>query len=235
MSAKRRLLVVQHDAAERENLVDYLTNRHGFVVVAAKTLGETDVAISAAETPFDAVLLDIGLPDGDSGDHCASLRRHGDRTTVVILTGPDSEAEAVRSLDAAAHDYITQPIRLDELLARLRSQWRLREERDETAFTLGPFTFSPAAKLLYDPTGCRRIPLTGKEVEILRFLVHSNGRPVARQTLLREVWGYKDGASTHTVETHIHRLRRKLEPNPRRPTLLVNENGGYRLRLPAPS
>jgi DNA-binding response OmpR family regulator len=235
MSAKRRLLVVQNDAAERGNLIDYLANPHGFAVVAAKTLGEMDVAISAAETQFDAVLLDIDLPDGDSRDRCASLRRQGDRATIVFLTGPDSEPDAVRSLDAGANDYVARPIRLDELLARLRSQWRLREERDETVLALGPFTFSPAAKLLHDPAGARRIPLTGKEVEILRFLVHSNGRSVARQTLLREVWGYKDDASTHTVETHIHRLRRKMEVNPRRPELLVNENGGYRLRLAAPS
>src|SRR5215472_562899 len=235
MSAKRRLLVVQHNTVERGNLVDYLTNRHGFAVVAAKTLGEADVAISAAVEPFDAVLLDTGLPDGDSREYCARLRRHGDRTTIVMLTGPDSEADAVRSLDAGANDYIARPVRLDELHARLRSQWRLRDERDGADFALGPFTFSPTAKLLYDPAAARRIPLTGKEVEILRFLVQSNGRPIARQTLLREVWGYSDDASTHTVETHIHRLRRKMEQNPRRPMLLVNENGGYRLKLPAPS
>src|SRR5262249_30229856 len=138
MSAKRRLLVVQHDAAERGKLVDYLTNRHGSVVIAGKTLGEADVAIGAAETRFDAVVLDIALPDGDSLEYCAALRRQGDRATIIMLTGPDSEADAVRALDAGANDYIARPIRLDELHARLRGQWRLCEERDGTDLALGP-------------------------------------------------------------------------------------------------
>jgi DNA-binding response OmpR family regulator len=234
MSAQRRLLVAEHDAAVREALLDYFASRHEFTVVAAKTLGETDVAIRAADTRFDALIIAVGMPDGDGRDYCAALRRQRERA-IVVLTGPDGEADAVRGLDAGANDYLGTPIRLNELLARLRSHWRTRDEREETAFPVGPFVFRPAAKLLHDPINDRRIPLTGKEAEILKFLILSDGRPVARPILLREVWGYKEAASTHTVETHIHRLRRKLELNPRRPVLLVNASGGYRLNVTPPA
>jgi DNA-binding response OmpR family regulator len=193
------------------------------------------VAIRAADTRFDALILDVAMPDGDGHDYCAGLRQQRERATLIVLTGPNGEADAVRGLDAGASDYVGRPIRLNELLARLRSHWRMRDEREETTFPLGPFVFRPAAKLLHDPINDRRIPLTGKEAEILKFLILADGRPVARPVLLREVWGYREAASTHTVETHIHRLRRKMELNPRRPVLLVNENGGYRLNVTPPT
>ena len=233
MSAKRCLLVAEHDAADGEVLVDHLAGKHGFAVSIAGTLRAVDAIIKAKGTRFDALILDVAMPDGDGVDFCAKLRWQGDNTSVIMLTGPDTEADVVRGLDAGASDYIAKPFRLNELLARLRAQWRIGDDRQETAFSLGPYTFRPSTRQLHDPINNCRIPLTNKEAAILKLLILSDGRPVSRQMLLREVWGYHADATTHTVETHIHRLRRKMEPYPRRPTLLLSENGGYRLDLTA--
>jgi DNA-binding response OmpR family regulator len=175
----------------------------------------------------------MAMPDGDGADYCARLRSLARTTSVIMLTGPDVEADIVRGLDAGANDYIAKPFRFGELIARLRTQWRITDGRQEVAFTLGPYIFRPAAKLLFDPIRKTRIPVTTKEAAILRLLIQSDGRPVPREVLLRDVWGYSADAATHTLETHMHRLRRKLEPQSRRPGLLRGEQGGYRLDLTA--
>jgi DNA-binding response OmpR family regulator len=233
MSPQRILLVADHDPVVRQAMVDGLADAHGFIVIPVGTLSEVDAAIKAKGSRFDAVILDVAMPDRDGSDYCAKLRCQGHSTTVVLLTGHDSEAEVVRGLDAGPNDYIAKPLRMNELRARLRTQWRMSEDRPEAVFAIGPYTFRPAAKLLHDPIRNCRIPLTAKEAAILKFLVLSDGRPMGRQILLRDVWGYHSGATTHTVETHIHRLRRKMELHPKRPALLLSEHGGYRLNMTA--
>jgi DNA-binding response OmpR family regulator len=232
MSAKRSILIVEDDAAVQEILADHLAGVHGFTIFTAETLGEAEKILDDEGRRFDAVLLDVGMPDGDGRDFCAELRRRGHTMPVIMLTGWDGELDIVRGLDSGANDYIAKPFRLNELLARLRAQWRTFDNSDEAAFALGPFTFRPSKKHLHEPLNNRRIWLTGKEVAILRYLHGAAGRRVDRESLLREVWGYHATASTHTLETHIYRLRQKIEPDPRFPALLVFENGGYRLNLP---
>ena len=148
---------------------------------------------------------------------------------IIMLTGSDDEADVVRGLDAGANDYIAKPFRLAELLARLRAQLRIFENSEDAVFTIGPYTFRPSAKLLHEPMKNRRIRLTEKEAAILKFLYRAGTRPVARQVLLNEVWGYNAAVTTHTLETHIYRLRQKIEPDPSNARLLVTEGGGYRL------
>jgi DNA-binding response OmpR family regulator len=94
---------------------------------------------------------------------------------------------------------------------------------------IGPYHFRPGARTLTEPTSNQRVRLTEKEAGVLKHLYRAGATPVSRQTLLREVWGYSTGASTHTVETHIYRLRRKIEPDIANARILVNEDGGYRL------
>ena len=232
MGAKRSILIVEDDAAVQEILAEHLAGGHGFTIFTAETLDEARRIIDDEGRPFDAVILDVGMPDGDGRDFCANLRRQGHRMPVIMVTGRDGETDIVRGLDAGANDYIAKPFRLNELLARLRAQWRVFDDSDEAAFTLGPFTFRPSKKLLHDPVNNRRIRLTSKEVEILRYLHRSETRRVDREILLHEIWGYSATATTHTLETHIYRLRQKIETDPRFPALLVFENGGYRLNHP---
>ena len=135
----------------------------------------------------------------------------------------------MRGLDAGANDYIVKPFRLAELIARLRAQMRVFETSEDAVLVIGPYHFRPGSRSLTEPTTNRRVRLTEKEAAVLKHLYRAGSTPVPRQTLLREVWGYANGASTHTVETHIYRLRRKIEPDEGVARILVNEDGGYRL------
>jgi DNA-binding response OmpR family regulator len=231
MAAKRSILIVEDDASVQEVLADRLVGEHGFTIFTAETLDEAETVIADERRLFDAVILDVGMPDGDGRDFCAKLRRNGHKMPVIMLTGRDGERDVVRGLDSGANDYIAKPFRLNELVARLRAQWRAFDSSEEAVFSLGPFTFHPSKKLLHDPMNDRRIRLTTKEVAILRYLHRSEDRRVDREILLHELWGYSATATTHTLETHIYRLRQKIEPDPRFPALLIFENGGYRLNI----
>jgi DNA-binding response OmpR family regulator len=157
------------------------------------------------------------------------LRRAGVQVPIIMLTGADSDADTVLGLDSGADDYVTKPFRLSVLLARLRAHLRQSEHSDDAVFTIGPYTFRPSAKLLLDSTGRKKVRLTEKETAILKFLYRAGDHAIGRDTLLGEVWGYNAGVTTHTLETHVYRLRQKIERDPTRAEILVTEPGGYRL------
>ena len=232
MSGERPILIVDDDRALRETLTEQLTVDGAFAVTEAASLAEARSRLAEADARFDAIILDVSLPDGDGRDFCAKLRKSGVKVPVVMLTAADDEADVVRGLEAGANDYVAKPFRLAELLARLRVQLRVFENSEDAVFVIGPYTFRPAAKLLQEPARNRRIRLTEKEAAILKFLYRASPKPVPRQILLNEVWGYNASVTTHTLETHIDRLRQKIETDPARATFLVTEGGGYRLDLP---
>ena len=227
--AGRPILIVDDDTELRTTLAEQLALDGEFVPTQASCLAEGEAKLHAADARFDAIILDIGLPDGDGRDFCAKLRQEGVRVPIIMLTGADAEADVVRGLDSGANDYVAKPFRLAELLARLRAQLRIFENSEDAVFTIGPYVFRPSAKQLVEPGRNRRIRLTEKEAAILKFLYRSGSKPVARQVLLNEVWGYNANVTTHTLETHIYRLRQKIEPDPANARLLVTEGGGYRL------
>ena len=229
MTTVRPILMVDDDQALRAVLIEQLAFNGEFAASEAGTAGEAESRLLSDEERYDALLLDVSLPDGDGRDLCAKLRRRGVKVPIIMLTGADGEADVVRGLDAGANDYIAKPFRLPELLARLRAQLRTFENSEDAVFTIGPYTFRPAAKLLQDPARNRKIRLTDKESAILKFLYRAGSRRVARQVLLNEVWGYNAAVTTHTLETHIYRLRQKIESDPANPRLLITEGGGYRL------
>jgi len=229
MVGPRPLLIVDDDAALRATLAEQLAVDGEFAPAEADTADAAERLLTTAGARFDAVLLDIGLPDGDGRELCMKLRRQGLRMPIIMLTGADSEADVVRGLDAGANDYIAKPFRLNELLARLRAQLRVYDNSEDATFLIGPYAFRPSAKLLLETARNRKIRLTEKESAILKYLYRAAGRPVARQILLNEVWGYNSAVTTHTLETHIYRLRQKIEPDPANAQLLVTEGGGYRL------
>lgn len=229
MAAERPVLIVDDDPALRATLVEQLTVDGEFSAAEAGCIAEADILLAEPTTRYDAVLLDVGLPDGDGRDYCVQLRRRGHRMPVIMLTGSSAETDVVRGLDAGANDYIAKPFRLAELLARLRAQLRSFESSEDAVFAIGPYTFRPSAKMLQDQMRGRRIRLTEKEAAILKFLYRAGTHAVARQVLLNEVWGYNASVTTHTLETHIYRLRQKIEPDPTNARLLITEGGGYRL------
>ena len=227
MSIGRRILVIDDDDMLRRTLAEQLELHEEFAVAEA---GSAADALDQAKTQrFDGVLLDIGLPDMDGRSLCRLLRRSGMRAPIIMLTAADSDADTILGLDAGANDYVTKPFRLDVLLARLRAQLRQHETSEDAVFSIGPYTFRPSAKLLVDEGGKRKVRLTEKETAILKYLYRAGERSVGRETLLNEVWGYNAGVTTHTLETHVYRLRQKIERDPTKAEILVTEAGGYRL------
>lgn len=219
-----QILVVDDDEFLRQSLVTKLTDA-GFVV---STAGDAAGAVDAlATTTPDAVLLDVGLPDMDGRDLCRSLRQRGFTMPIIMLTAVDGEADTIRGLDSGASDYVGKPFRLGILLARLRAQLRQYEQSEAASFRIGHYMFHPATKLLVDEHD-HKIRMTDKEVAIIRHLYRAKGA-VARETLLHEAFGYSAGTDTHTIESHVYRLRQKIEKDPAHARILVTEPGGYRL------
>jgi len=227
MRGDRRILIVDDDAALRQSLAEQLCRDGEFAAVDCET-GAAALVIIARER-FDAILLDVGLPDMDGRDLCRTMRRGGVTVPIVMLTAAASDGDTVQGLDAGANDYVTKPFRFSVLLARLRAHLRQSEHRDDAIFAIGPYTFRPGAKLMTDASGRRKVRLTEKETAILRYLYHAGDRAIGRDTLLGEVWGYNAGVTTHTLETHVYRLRQKIERDPAKAEILVTEPGGYRL------
>jgi DNA-binding response OmpR family regulator len=235
MSSQHPILVIDDDTALRTALVEQLVHDGEFIPTEAETLAAAEAHLAKADSRYDAILLDVGLPDGDGRDFCKLLRKRGIKVPIIMLTGSAEESDIVRGLDSGANDYIAKPFRLNELLARLRAQLRSFENSEDAVFTIGPYVFRPAAKQLLEPIKNKRIRLTDKEAAILKFLYRAAGKPVARQVLLNEVWGYNAAVTTHTLETHVYRLRQKIEPDPALAKLLITEGGGYRLDAAAVS
>jgi DNA-binding response OmpR family regulator len=231
MAAMRPILIVEDDDALRQVLADQIASSGMFQSIEAATLAEASGQLAAPEARFDAIILDISLPDGDGRDFCATIRKQGYMMPVIMLTGATDETDVVSGLNAGANDYITKPFRANELLARLQTQLRLFESSENAVFTIGPYTFRPAAKSLVGADKKQRIRLTAKEVDIIKYLYQHPNRVVSRQVLLDEVWGYNAGVTTHTLETHVYRLRQKIEIDPTHRRLLLTEPGGYRLAL----
>src|ERR671913_811881 len=175
MAGPRPLLIVDDDVALRQTLAEQLSLDGEFGPAEAETAKDAEQMLTGPEARYDAVLLDIGLPDGDGRELCVRLRRQGLKIPIIMLTGADSERDVVRGLDAGANDYIAKPFRLNELLARLRAQLRVFDHSEDAVFAVGPYVFRPAAKLLLEPAKGRKVRLTGKEVGILKFLYRANG------------------------------------------------------------
>lgn len=176
----------------------------------------------------DIVILDVGLPDMDGREACKLMRKSGYKNPVIMLTGHDTDSDTILGLEAGANDYVVKPFRFAVLLARIRAQLRQHQQSEDAVFSIGPYTFKPGAKLLVEEDG-RKIRLTEKETAILKFLYRTGKEPVGRDILLHEVWGYNSGVTTHTLETHIYRLRQKIERTPSQAEILVTEAGGYKL------
>jgi DNA-binding response OmpR family regulator len=227
MRAGRRILIVEDDDALRQSLSEQLELHGEFVAVACATAADAIELVEGKR--FDAILLDLGLPDLDGRELCRRFRRAGIQAPIVMLTGADSDADTILGLDAGADDYVTKPFRLSVLLARLRANLRQSEQSDGAEFPIGPFTFRPSAKLLTDPRGGRQVRLTEKETAILKYLHRAGDQAIAREILLGEIWGYNAAVTTHTLETHVYRLRQKIERDPAHAEILVTETGGYRL------
>lgn len=222
----KKILLIDDDDALRDSLSEQLRLHEEFLTTESTTAA--DALEVTRDEYFDAILLDVGLPDMDGREVCRLMRRNGVKSPIIMLTGHDTDADQILGLDAGANDYIAKPFRLNVLLARLFAQLRQHEQSEDAVFTIGPYSFQPAQKILVDGED-RKVRLTEKETAILKYLHRAGDKVVSRDTLLGEVWGYNAGVTTHTLETHVYRLRQKIEADPSNACILVTEPGGYKL------
>ncbi len=222
----RKILIVDDDADLLETLVEQLALHDEFEAVPVRNGAQA--VETAKANQIDLVIMDVGLPDIDGREAVRILRKNGFKAPVIMLTGHDTDSDTILGLESGANDYVTKPFRFAVLLARIRAQLRQYEASEDAVFTIGPYSFRPSSKVLLNPKA-QKIRLTEKETAILRFLYRAAQAPISRETLLQEVWGYNSGVTTHTLETHIYRLRQKIEKDAANPSILVTEAGGYKL------
>ena len=225
-TAVKRVLLVDDDETLRHTLAEQLEMEGDFATIEAGT-GAAGLDLAKSEK-LDAILLDVGLPDADGRQLCAQMRDAGVTVPIIMLTAVDGEADTIEGLESGANDYVTKPFRLGVLLARLRAHLRQHEHSEDAVLQIGPYTFRPNIKMLTDEAANKKIRLTEKETAILKYLYRASDA-VGRDTLLGEVWGYNAGVTTHTLETHVYRLRQKIERDPSKAEILVTDQGGYRL------
>ncbi|MCD7108367.1 response regulator transcription factor [Rhizobium sp. DKSPLA3] len=224
--SSRTILLVDDDDVLRQTLVEQLSLYEEFVILQEATASK---GIQAARTATVSLLImDVGLPDMDGREAVKLLRKGGFKAPIIMLTGHDTDSDTILGLEAGANDYVTKPFRFAVLLARIRAQLRQHEQSEDATFTVGPYTFKPSQKLLTLENG-QKIRLTEKEAAIIRYLYRADQKVVTRDVLLEEVWGYNSGVTTHTLETHVYRLRQKIERDPSNAEILVTENGGYKI------
>jgi DNA-binding response OmpR family regulator len=221
-----RLLIVDDDAYLRETLRQQLTAEGFDYVFEVGVVADLDNVVSDVNP--DLILLNMQMPDGNGIDICQRLRRKGFAKPIVMLTAKGAEGDIVLGLEAGANDYITKPLRLGELIARICNQLRQFRVSDDARFEIGNLSFVPANKMLHEIGSDRTQALTEKEATILKFLYRAFPNDVTKEELLAEVWGFQNGVSTHTLETHIYRLRQKISRFTKKQLVLTIEKG-YRL------
>ena len=229
MEEQKQLLIIGSGTGAHSVLGPALANDGLFEVTEAANAAEAMTRTHTRQQRFHAILVETVPGSADGSDICGWLRHRGLRVPIIVLSEAGAEQDAVRALDAGANDYVVMPPRLAELKARLRAQIREHETSEDAVLPIGPYHFRPAIRALHEPAGNRHIRLTQQEVIILQHLYRAGGQPISRQSLLRGAWRYSVDTRTHTVETHIYRLRRKIEHDPSHPHIILNDGGGYRL------
>jgi len=177
MSNLKKILMVDDDLDLREALADQLVLTEEFDVFEATTGAEG--LIKAKESTYDLVILDVGLEDMDGRELCRLMRKQGVKCPVLMLTGHTTDADTILGLDAGANDYVAKPFKFPVLLARIRAQLRQHEQSEDAIFSIGPYTFKPAQKMLIDEAE-KKVRLTEKETNILKFLYRANENPIRR-------------------------------------------------------
>jgi two-component system copper resistance phosphate regulon response regulator CusR len=222
-----RILIVEDDATLRDSVATYL-RREGFAVDAAATGGEAREL--AAISPYDAVVLDIRLPDDDGFALCTAFRARRPAPRVLMATARDSLADRIAGLDLGADDYLVKPYALAELVARLRALLRRPNADAEVVWRVADLTLDPATRMA--ERGGRPIALTTKEYAVLEILMRSRGRVITRQYISEHAWDDNFDALSNVIDVYIGRLRRKIDGAGERPLLETLRGTGYRLRDP---
>ena len=223
-----RLLIVDNDAYLRANLRQQFFAEGFQNIFDVGSVTGLNAALEDADP--DLILLDLQMPDCNGVEICKRFRSDGFAKPIVMLTDKNAESDIIEGLKAGANDYVKKPIRMGDLLARINIQLQQFKVSDDIRFEMAGLNFVPTNKILHK-IGCARIQaLTEKETKILQVLHRAFPKSVTKSELLNEVWGMRDGLTTHTLETHIYRLRQKIGRVTETPIVTTTENG-YKLNL----
>ena len=223
-----RLLIVDDDVYLRSSL------RQQFLAEGFQNIFDvgsvTGLKAALKDSKPDLILLDIEMPDGNGVEICKRLRSDGFTKPIVMLTAKNAESEIIKGLEAGANEYVTKPVRMGELLTRIHTQLWQFNSLDDGQFEMADLIFVPANKMLHK-IGCVQMQaLTEKETTILKFLYRTFPESATKDVLLTEIWGMQNGLTTHTLETHIYRLRKKIGRLTKASVVITTQNG-YRLEL----
>lgn len=226
MPRQHKILIIEDDTVLRELIAEELVLQKEFIPIEAAT-AQRGLELLKADLP-DLILLDLGLPDSYGLDLLKVIRDQGVKCPIVILTSETDEDVQVKCLDLGANDFVIQPFSFQVLFARIRSLIRHYNMSGEAIIMIGQYSINPRKKLGIDIKGQRYL-FTDKEIELLKHLHRASEKMVSSQQLYKEVWGSTVPLNTHTLESHIYRLRQKIEPNPKVPVHLITCDGGYKL------
>jgi len=232
MQRKPRLLIIEDEPAILTGLLDLFVY-HGYDVDAAQDgrLGLEKALVGN----YDLIILDIMLPTLDGFTICDAIRQHSREQPLIILTAKTTDEDIITGLTLGADDYVAKPFSVRELVLRVEAVLRrsARHREDAAQLCIGAHLQIDTRNLVGTQQGhAEPILFTRREVDILQYLTQHHERPVSREELLVEVWGYARASrfETRTVDIHMAKLRRKIEPNPKSPTVLITVRGeGYRL------
>lgn len=224
---KDKILVAGNNPTHVEELCRQIRLREEFMVVG--TTGGQNAIDAATKERFSAILIDVNLYDIDGREACKLLRWRAVNVPLILLADSESDADEILAFDMGANDYLTRPLRIGTLIARLRTHIRLHERSEDASLIVGPYVYSPPEKTLVHKGEGIKITLTMMENAIMRFLYRAENRVVDPETLYSEVWGHSDDTLIHTLQTHVYRLRRKIETIPSDPKILITDHRGYRL------
>jgi DNA-binding response OmpR family regulator len=224
-----RILIIGGDPWQNDEIDHLLGSVADYDLTIVTRKRDALAQIESARPGVDVIIVNTPAPDVDTAALCAVLSGLRMHVPIVVLGEPVDELEIVRALNAGATDYIARPVRLAEFEARLRAHLRQHETSDSAVLRIGTYYFHASERWLHDPATDRFIRLTSKEAAALRHLYRAAGQTVSQSTLLRNVWGYAADIQTHTLQTHIYRLRHKIERDPAKPLIILAVNGGYSL------
>jgi two-component system, OmpR family, alkaline phosphatase synthesis response regulator PhoP len=222
---RENILIIEDEEALRSTLSVRLRGEGYIVETAADGL---DGFEKATTQPYDLIILDVLLPDRIGWDVCRDIRQSGMATPILFLTAKTQTIDKVTGLRLGADDYVTKPFKAAELVARIEALLR----RVPTRSSRGVYRFGSLLVDLHRGQVTKDdcpVYLSGREFQLLRYLIQRAGISVSREELLREVWGYSASTYTRTIDVHISSLRDKVEEHPRHPELIITVAGvGYK-------
>ena len=226
MPLRHKILIIEDDASLRDLIARKLILHEEFIPIEAAT-AQRGLELLKADLP-DLIILDLGPPDSYGLDLLKVIRDQGVKCPIVILTAEPDEDILVKGLDLGANDFVIKPFSFPVLVARIRSLLRHYKMSSESIFVIGQYTIHLQKKL---GIGLNRQKLffTNKEIELLKHLHRASEKMVSSKELHKEIWGSLISFNTHTLESHIYRLRQKIEPNPKVFVHLITCDGGYKL------